>query len=180
MSVGSHQFGSSTGPLTDRYARKWFTNLAENMEKVVKAYIEVNGEPEDYSIFHTAKKGNIGLEVSAHVRKSPNGLVFMFVLYVDKHKYEQWAREHTYLMEGLLSFRIGPVIWAHPGRNFATFTRGGVTQQRSTNIWDMEHGFLGEDRMETFNLFKGTVRVEALRNKHAGPDDSAWIVNRTR
>jgi len=177
---GSFPFGNSTGPLYDHYARRWFVNLATAMEEQARSYIEANGEPEDYHIFHARKEGRLGLEVSAHIHKDDYGLKFWFYLSVNKYNYEKWAKENMFLMEGVLTFRLGPVIWAHPGRDLAPLKIAGKNRPRPINVWEMQHGFLAEHGTQFFNLTRERVCVEVFRNDSAGPEEPAWIVNRVR
>lgn len=182
-SSGSSLFGNSKGPVYDNYAVDWFAKMAAITEQRVLGYIEKHGEPEDYhDAFYTFKQGSLGLEVGIHARKEENGaLVYSFHLRANKHKYEKWAREHSYLMEGFMTFRIGPVIVAHPGRPRDTVRIAGKERPRPINIWEVEFGFLKEEGTDWFNLLNGTVMVAVTRNTIPdGPNSPEWLVHRVR
>jgi len=180
---GSSLFGSSKGPLYDDFAIAWFVKMAEITERRVNDYIEANGEPEDYHQFYTRKEGNLGLAVGIHVSKSePHGqLVHRFHLNANKYKYERWARENLYLMEGFMTFRIGPVIVAHPGRDKTLLRTAGKERPKPINIWETEFGFIGQEETDWFNLLRGTVIVAVTRNTQPeGPNSPAWLVHRVK
>ena len=180
--AGSRLFGNSRGPLYDEFATRWFVKMAEITENRVRGHVERQGEPEDYHVFHTRKEGNLGLEVSVHVHKEESGeLTYSFHLNANKYKYEKWAREHTYLMEGFMTFRVGPVIVAHPGRDSQPIRIAGKERPKPINIWEMEFGFLAEEGTDWFNLLQSSVTVCVSRNRNPeGPNSPAWLVHRTR
>lgn len=173
---GSFLSGTSKTLLYDKYALDWFTKIAEATEKRAIDYIEEHGEPEDYHQFHVDKKGNLGLRVSIHVKNTENGkLNYIFHIGIDKFAYEAWAKEHLYLMESFMTFRIGPIIVAHPGRNQQPLYIAGIQRKRPINIWEVEFGLLTEHGTDWFNLERRTIVVSAIRNKN-----NEWLIHRLR
>ncbi|MDY6895743.1 MAG: hypothetical protein SVO01_10070, partial [Thermotogota bacterium] len=90
-------------------------------------------------------------------------LLYTFILSVNKFKYEQWANEHKYLMEAMLTFRIGPIIFAHPGKK-ADIKIKGKDRPNPISIWDMQHGLLQKEDMLWFNLIHNPITIQAERD----------------
>lgn len=183
MKQTTFPFGQSTGPLYDKYATQWFIRVAEMLETNVKAYIELHGEPEDWMKFHIKKAGNLGLEMSIHTIKQGKGdILYKFFISINKFVYETWARDHLYLMESILTFRVGPIIFAHPGRPPGTIKIGGNKKHpRPNSIWTMKQGFLQKGGSQWFNLIKEEIVIDVERTTYIHkPNKPAWMVTRTK
>lgn len=172
---------TGTGYLYDPKAKKWFIKLAELLEIKANEIIGREGEPKDWSEHYIEKTGHLGLTIGAHTSRRSGQLVFRFHLHINKLKYKQWAKDHLYLMESLLTFRLGPVIFAHPGRDTVTITRAGKQRQKPINIWELTCGFMTRDGVDYFDLLNNTITVEVRRNELADEEEtSAWIVKRIK
>jgi hypothetical protein len=132
------------GIVKDPTARDWLIDLHNKVETMDK-------EPD----WHIAQEGNLGFRLI--IVPTPNEDGIRVSIHLNTHKYREWAEAHKYMMEDLLTFRIGPIILAHPGRN-----KSGK-RECPINIWDMEFCILGEDGHEWLSLFTTSAAFEVRR-----------------
>lgn len=175
--AGHRQYGTLPTKLHDPYAQGWVEKVATRMEeKVIKPYVEEHGDPEDWMDLCIHKVGNLGISSSMWAERLEDGrIVYKMTISVDKHKFDRWVRENLYLFEGFITFRLGPVIVAHPGREQTGRKVGNTVKQMSIKPWDAEFGLLGEDDTEWFNLFQGSIMLSAVRGK-----SGEWEVERVK
>lgn len=173
------QTGSKVGYLSmwlkqlyDPYAVKWFTDIAKTLDTKVSTYLKHNNPPNDWNTFNIRKTGKLGLTVGVHSTLKDNRILCRFNIRIDSHTCYLWAKQHSYLMDSLLTFRIGPVIFAHPGKK-PTFNPKYPTPLQ---INEMICGFQNREGILTRIDMDSSITVEVQKELAIGALEAVWGV----
>jgi len=161
------------GQLYDPYAVKWFTDRAENIEKKINTYLENHDKPDDWHVFfitNTSKK--LGVSISIHSIPEGNRIFWRFHIRVNSMVCYKWVGNHGYLLGSLLTFRIGPIIIAHPGRKPSYNSKYPIPIQSTETIC----GFQNREGILTRVKMNSDIMVEVRKERAVGTSEAVWSV----
>lgn len=161
------------GQLYDPYAVKWFTDRAENIDKKINAYLENHDKPDDWYDFYIANTNKkLGVSIGIHSIPEDNRIFWRFYIRVDSKVCYYWIGKHGYLLESLLTFRIGPVIIAHPGRKPRYHSKYPMPIQSIETIC----GFQNRKGIITRVDMDSDIIVEVRKERAVGASEAVWSV----
>jgi len=130
------------GPINDAFAKNWLIDVFERSNP--------SERPEGW---HKNLTGSLGLKMD--VAKNNDGI--RVTININPRAFKEWAEAHLYMLEDFMTFRIGPIIFAHPGRDQRPISANDETMKKPINIWEMEFAIIDKEGHQWFNLFKTSV-----------------------
>lgn len=175
-----NQVGSKAGYLSvrldqlyDPYAVKWFTDRAKNIEKKINTYLENHDKPNDWHDFYiTNTEKKLGVSIGIHSIPEGNRIFWQFNIRVDARTCYRWVGQHAYLLESLLTFRIGPLIFAHPGRKPIRNSKYPIPIQSTETIC----GFQNREGIITRVDMNSDIEIEVRKERAVGTIEAVWSV----